>query len=123
MYHNKFKMLSGIMDSKNLIPNSLMSELRKFSKGEKITPKSIGAMFIEHRNEVILNFGYAEKKSKIHADFKVKKIGNLSDGLKNIESKIEKIVAKMDNIICQTIFENKDEDIYVIFMIGKGEKY
>ena len=119
MSHKKFKLFhGGFEDGK--FSKALMAEMKEFSKHDKMEPKSIGVAVIEHRNEVVVSLGYAEKKSKIHADFKFKSLGTLADGIDKLGLKAEKEAAKMENIICHELFIDKEEKAHMIFMVGKA---
>lgn len=119
MSHKKFKIFQGSIDNGKL-SKPLMAELKKFSAQDKVDPKSIGIEYLESKNEVIVSLGYAEKKSKVSVDFKLKQIGNLSDGLNVLELKAEKAATKLeDSIICHELFIDGSNNFHMIFMVGK----
>lgn len=118
MKHNKFKIFQGSLEGGKL-SKGLISQLKKFTTGDKVDPKSIGIEYLESKSEVIVSLGYAAKKSKTSVDFKLKRIGNLSEGLPGIEAKAEKTASTIDNIICHELFVDLNDDLHMIFMVKK----
>lgn len=117
MSHKKFKIFEGSIENGKLA-KPLLSELKKFSKQDKVDPKSIGVVYVADKNEVLISLGYADKKSKVHVDFKVKNLGNLSEGISALEAKAEKAAEKIENIICHELFTDGSDDFHMIFMVG-----
>ena len=118
MSHSKFKLFRGTI-AEGKLSKELLKQLKSFTTQEKIDAKSIGIEYLESLNEVIVSLGYAEKKSKVSVDFKLKKIGNLSLGLPALEVASEKVASKLENIICHELFVDGSNDCHMIFMVGK----
>lgn len=116
--HNKFKIFQGSIESGKL-SKGLTTELKKFSSQDKVDAKSIGIEYLESSNEVIVSLGYAERRSKRKIDFKLKQIGNLSEGSNVLEVKAEKAASKIENIICHELFVDNGKNFHMIFMVEK----
>jgi len=115
MSHSKFKIFQGTLEEGKL-SKSLTKELKKFAAQPKVDPKSIGIEYLESKKEVIVSLGYAERSNKKTIDFKLKQIGNLSEGSNVLELKSEKAASKFENIICHELFVDGSDNMHMIFM-------
>jgi hypothetical protein len=116
--HDKFKVFTGGLSEDGTI-SRLAGEVEKFVSESKITPKSIGAEYLEKAGRLILTLGYRDDEQPTPIKINCVPIGkvDISADFSNIESAMMKAAASQRNIICHELFITDNGDFFMVFMI------
>lgn len=113
--HEKFKLfrISGI----NGNFDQAFKQVEEFANQPNLSPKSIGAEFLEKTNELLLTLGYTPATGQSNnIKLKVYEIGKLNENTEVIENKIAEKAKQIKTVICHELFVTQNDDIHMIFM-------
>ncbi len=119
--HHKFKVFLGEL-SPDGSPDALAAQIERFVQEHQVSPKSIGAEYLERDHRVILTLGYRDDEPAVPVQIKAVRIGVLGSPPDHgaIESAMAAAAAAVNNIICHELYVTDKDELFMIFMTSQG---
>lgn len=121
--HHKFKIFYG-EPAADGSPGELTNQIEQFVNDHRVSPKSIGAEFLERSGRIIITLGYRDDEDPVPVRIHAARLGSIGANagpadVARLEAAITQAAASAHHILCHELYVTDQDELFMIFMSQK----